>query len=436
VAGQIGKKENEVFKDLLSIDVIRGPDSTGIASLTKDGDTNVFKRALLPADLFTMAGCNAVFNSNYQNLALIGHNRWATKGKIKGYNAHPFEFDTLVGCHNGTLRNQHELVDHLQFDVDSENLFHSFEKVGVNETIKNVDGAFALVWASFEDKTMHFLRNDERSLYYTFSADNKKFFWASESWMLEGVLQRNGVEHLGVMSFSPNHHYTLHLPTGINKGFDEAFFMSEVEVYEPPKCQRYDHGGSKGHSYIGGSVNTKKQETNGKNESRERSTDKGDTKRTYQKGEVVTFRVARQTPTNGQRYIYGVDTDSPLDLAGDTCRFSIYLPAGSAIRNDMLENPDKWWEGVINGFKRHGDYVIQGNSVEEASPSEGDDCGFEEEEDTDLEREAYVKFIEGTDCAWCSSPLHPTEDNLIANSLTIFCPSCRKDPAVQQFLPK
>ena len=70
-------KHERAFKDLLIVDTVRGPHSTGIMAAPNKGDVEVFKRALLPPDLFTMYGCQKLFST--QNHALIGHNRWATK---------------------------------------------------------------------------------------------------------------------------------------------------------------------------------------------------------------------------------------------------------------------------------------------------------------------------------------------------------------------
>ncbi|MSE24831.1 hypothetical protein GKC32_10305, partial [Lactobacillus curvatus] len=71
---------------------------------------------------------------------LMGHNRWATKGKINERNAHPFEHDHIIGAHNGTLRNQHLLPNHLDFEVDSDNIFHAMSTIGVDATIAKTSG--------------------------------------------------------------------------------------------------------------------------------------------------------------------------------------------------------------------------------------------------------------------------------------------------------
>ena len=400
VAGEIGKKENAVFKDLLQIDVIRGPHSTGIAALTRGGHPKVFKRALLPNDLFAMKGCADMFNDFQLHQCLIGHNRWATVGKINAVNAHPFEFDTLVGVHNGTLRNKHRLIDHTQFDVDSENLFHSFEKVGVKDTIKNVEGAFALNWFTPEDKVVHFLRNDERPLFYTFAKDNKAMFWASERWMLDGVLTRHGVEFYEPAAFKQNEHYTLELPDNNCKTLDK-FFTEEVEIYTPPKrvnhfqksqdankrleeqlknqgvVNRHPNGKVKTHSSSNvssksGNVTTGTTTTNTGTNTEGAASKKRDcagtgceTKPSYQKGDIFLFRVPFQRPKDKQRYLLGVDSIGTADMSdGLSTQCRVYLPAGSVVRKEMLLDNTAWWEGVVNGTKKDGSVVIQGNSVE------------------------------------------------------------------------
>jgi len=169
------------------------------------------------------------------------------------------------------------------------------------------------------------------------------------------------------------------------------------------------------------------------------------TKPSYQKCDIFLFRVPFQRPKDKQRYLLGVDSIGTADMSdGLSTQCRVYLPAGSVVRKEMLLDNTAWWEGVVNGTKKDGSVVIQGNSVEAYVGDDDEDIdavydGFDvsgatSQEDDDWQ--AHVAIIKKTDCAWCSSPLKPEDANLIVNADTIFCPSCKRLEEVTQFLPQ
>ena len=186
VMGDIAWKDEKIFKELLIVDTVRGPHSTGVAAVKPQGGIGWCKHALLPQDLMNMK----IFTETMQgtNHALIGHNRYATKGKVTGFNAHPFDHGDIVGVHNGTLTNQRLLPDHEKFEVDSDNIIHSINEIGVDETIAKLQGAYALVWHDKVDNSINIIRKEERPLHFCWTEDHSKIWFASESWMLRGVL--------------------------------------------------------------------------------------------------------------------------------------------------------------------------------------------------------------------------------------------------------
>lgn len=188
-AGLITGKEETIFKQLLIIDSLRGDHSTGIASIDTTGDVEVVKEAGDPYQLLDTYKAEALWKRS--NRVLIGHNRYATQGKVNRRNAHPFEFENVVGVHNGTLHNKGALTDGWKFDVDSEALYHEIDKNGIEKAIKKARGAWALVYWDKVMERLCFLRNSERPLHYIFSEDNKTMFWASEAWMLTAILNRS-----------------------------------------------------------------------------------------------------------------------------------------------------------------------------------------------------------------------------------------------------
>lgn len=192
IAGKLEHKDEALIKKLLVLDYFRGPDSTGLASIRKNGDVKIAKIASHPLDLFDTKRFGLALQG-FQSIALIGHNRLATKGGVNNENAHPFQSGHIVGAHNGTLsRATWDKLEELageKTNVDSQAIFAAIAKVGIEEVIKvmkaseegktNLD-AYALVWADMEEGTLNFLRNKERSFWYCYQDNFERVIYASE----------------------------------------------------------------------------------------------------------------------------------------------------------------------------------------------------------------------------------------------------------------
>jgi hypothetical protein len=213
MAGQLTGAEEKLTNQLLIVDALRGVDSTGVAVVSRNGDVKIAKALGNPYELFNTKAYDRTFLG--MNSVVIGHNRWGTQGKINKTNAHPFEFDTLVGVHNGTLTSKHRLDSSMDFDVDSENLYHHIDKHGLHDAMTHLEGAWSLVWWDKLDSTLNFLRNSERPMWITKNESGSCMFWASEPWMLQGVLGRAGIKHQAITSTQEDMHYSFHVD---NKG--------------------------------------------------------------------------------------------------------------------------------------------------------------------------------------------------------------------------
>lgn len=238
IIGDIGYTEKRVFKDLLMLDYIRGPHSTGVAAIGSSGEFKVAKRVGSPAELFDTKSYDDALNPITLK-ALLGHNRYATKGKISSANAHPFEFSDVVGCHNGTLSSFTNLDDHLMFEVDSEALMNHVNNHGVNATLPLLRGAYALTIWDKRESAVTLARNNDRPLYYAFAADMETMFYASEEWMLEVALEKHSVAYTDIIEvkagytykFSPTGKYKEKLKATIRK-FD--MYVAPVVTYTKP----------------------------------------------------------------------------------------------------------------------------------------------------------------------------------------------------------
>src|SRR5690606_1181998 len=172
----------KAFEQLLLMDVIRGKHSTGVATVSKNSkEVVVAKKAVSSLDFVDMPCFRSALSG--VSSVIIGHNRYATVGKVNNNNAHPFEFENVVGVHNGTLNERYSLYNQSKFDTDSESFYSHVNQYGIEDAILNCRGAYCLVWYDKEAKTINFLRNKERPLYIAKVKDKDTVFWASEYWM-------------------------------------------------------------------------------------------------------------------------------------------------------------------------------------------------------------------------------------------------------------
>lgn len=120
---------------------------------------------------------------------VIGHCRHATVGKINTDNAHPYEFEHIIGAHNGTVMSLQNEADR-KGTTDSYLLYKMLNDEGIDETIKRVgSGAYALTWFDKRDNTLNLLRNDQRPLFLMTAPGT--VYWASEADFLNLVGSRS-----------------------------------------------------------------------------------------------------------------------------------------------------------------------------------------------------------------------------------------------------
>lgn len=374
VAGDLYNRDLDVFKNLLWIDTIRGWHNTGVASVGSNRKVDVCKVEGNPAFLF----CKKEFDDmmHPQQKVLIGHNRHATVGSTEQKNAHPFEFDGVVGVHNGTLDGRSSaFLDMKKFGTDSEALYEAINELGVEETIKEIEGAWALVYYNKVDDTLNFIRNSKRSLSYAISAGGKQIYWASEGWMLREILNRHGVvlAQAGIMSLREDRLVSFKLPNG-NAAFKEPT-VTEVKGYTRPFFRQHVGGGHPLGSMLekwgpedgpSAEKSDDKQSSKSKKESAKKSGDPSN---------VVVF------PSNDPY------TGGDVNIAGGT-ELRGYLPtkdvldrcyllgeragrAGRSVSSNPFEantpHSHAWLRGRHNGFKKSLDLAFNGNTSTQLS---------------------------------------------------------------------
>jgi predicted glutamine amidotransferase len=239
-AGNNSAAIQKAFRFMLLVDQIRGSHSTGIATVNKSNDVKLFKRAIHSTDFLDMKQTDKIIDSLGYN-AIIGHNRAATKGLINTVNSHPFDIGDIVLAHNGTLRNQGLLPDSKDFQVDSENICYSINKIGLEATLKLLAGAFALTFYDKSNKTVNLIRNDERDLYYCFvensavnSTDKNAIMWASEAWMLRVAAGKSGLTITNPVLLPVGKLLTLSYDTHYFGDIEKKVKFKDMELYVPP----------------------------------------------------------------------------------------------------------------------------------------------------------------------------------------------------------
>lgn len=194
VFGDISVRMEGLFEDLLILDVIRGPHSTGVAILKDEDKTpKVIKGVVYPNVLLESRDYQKA-TDGIVNLLMMGHNRFATRGKVTKKNAHPFKRGDITLCHNGTLWSTYTLGIKQKFETDSETLTESISTNGIADTWENVDGAATLTWWDRKDKSFNVITNGKRPFHFGRTADKKTLIWASENWMLRGACSRKNIK--------------------------------------------------------------------------------------------------------------------------------------------------------------------------------------------------------------------------------------------------
>lgn len=251
--GALGVTHERAFTDLLIVDAIRGPHSTGMASYSPaTKDINIAKEVGAPQEVIRSS--DYIKSMGKVNRLLLGHNRYATKGKINKENSHPFKHSHIVGAHNGTLSylGQKKLEDTSHtFDTDSEAIFWSISTRGFEETWKYLANptyeainAFALTWFDTQTNKFHIVRNDKRPLFYSYSEKNDALFWASESGALHWIMARNGISSGKVYVVNADTLYTWDICHAANETVSNPH-MTKLEIPEAIPTPTYNHNYSK-----------------------------------------------------------------------------------------------------------------------------------------------------------------------------------------------
>lgn len=429
MAGNILPVHEKAMRTLLILDTLRGEDSTGIVNIGKwkDAEVKIAKSIGDPFQLFDHKSYEHAMSGSQR--VIIGHNRAATSGAVSRNNAHPFNHDTIVGVHNGTLRNKHVLLDAKNYKVDSDNLYHHIEEKGLRDAMDIIDGAWALVWWDKVDHELNILRNKERPLWTCVTTDkdgNPNFdvvFFASEPWMLRVALSRHGIATDVPVEIDVDTHVRLPVNDGGKLGKPTLTPMAGTyKAYDNRNFQSSGYG------------------TTGNVHRLPLPTPITDVKPSEDK----TLSVTKKLVEESQQFVNSVDRKY---LNAKNVLFEVMEGKADKHGNEYLilyddfkpydeirvypRKDDEIWDFVggtvqanIKGFSQHdltpskGYYMVDPNSVEVLA----------------VETKTPPAINKNQTCDWCSDPLDPKKYNRVTTTGGCFCPGCAEEQDVKSMV--
>lgn len=242
--GGLFSSDDKPFFDMLLLNSLRGADSTGLMGIDpRKNLVDTVKAVGSPYDLVMWEASQRFMKrigSKYYGV--IGHGRAATVGSVKAQNAHPFKHGNITMVHNGTLRNYEALKKrhNIEFEVDSEAICYLINHLGINETIKEIEGAYAMVWYNLETKKVYILRNHERPLKYILGTKKNRLIFASEEHVaLAGILREYNPSYMKSQDFTAMKLYSFGFETNEIK-------FEEEDLYPLVRTPGYTHHYTRG----------------------------------------------------------------------------------------------------------------------------------------------------------------------------------------------
>lgn len=230
VAGKLLAKHEGIFADLLTICQLRGRHATGVVAVKTNNDVEFVKETGTPERILDSKEYDRKITAGL-NKVLIGHCRHATIGRHVRDNAHPFNYENVIGVHNGTLRDWRTKPIHptTDIEVDSDWLYATINEFGVEETIRELheQGAWALSYWNKTTHSLNFIRNKERPLFFAWNEAKDVMWWASEAWMLWAVERK---DTCAVLTEETNQ-WTVPLPVNTLWSFDVNITAQKEKVF-------------------------------------------------------------------------------------------------------------------------------------------------------------------------------------------------------------
>lgn len=227
-----------MFEQLLIGTSFRGPHSSGVGMVEWQNGNHSHLSFMKIAD----HAYNLVADGKYQDwlkpkmihaVAMIGHGRYATVGRVITSNAHPFMKGHILLAHNGGFNNHKELTKE-DFDVDSEHAAWLIEKKGAEWALKNLHGGYALSWFDSKEHKLNLIRNYSKPIWIAKEKNRAFWYYASERELIEFVLKRNNVQY--EQMFEPEEGMLVQWSPEEN---DDKLHLKKMELFSWPQQQQH-----------------------------------------------------------------------------------------------------------------------------------------------------------------------------------------------------
>lgn len=264
----VNKNHEDLLKELLTVDTLRGFDSTGIMYEDKE-NIYVCKKPMPGFDFVQLRDVKRIIQNAHKSRFIIGHNRAATVGGVSQATAHPFMFENVTGVHNGTLHGNYRNLVKSHQSVDSEYIFAALDEAkNAKSVIPQLQGSFMLCWYDIRDDKIHMIRNAQRPYSLGVVKGNRTIFGASEAGMLDWLGERNNVQFEQIYELTPDQEYVFDL-----SALDKPHIIKH-KTYVAPPAKTYQHPNYNGGNYQGKKPDPAKNRSTGAG----RNTNKSETK--------------------------------------------------------------------------------------------------------------------------------------------------------------
>lgn len=435
VAGNLINKYEKAFENLLVVDSIRGKHSTGVLAVASNtDDVTVSKMACNAIDFIDTKQYEKAL-SGFSRV-LLGHNRYATIGKVNNINAHPFEFSNVIGVHNGTLQERSDLYNQHLYDTDSESLYSHINRHGIEDALQNCAGAYALVWWDREQETLNFLRNKDRTLFIGFEDKTHNMIFASEAWMIYGAATRNGITvDPGKVFLLPED--TLYSFKVTNKGVDKPR-IKEVKG-RSPKVVTYTnrHYGLFAHSNHNHNHQwAKEAQKKSLGVNQNTNSKSSDHPLKGKKDVLVKVGMSVHTP-KGLGYFNCSTPEYKTADGKEQDKIRVYIT--NRVQKLDIKHGDYFFANLHNATTLDGFVTVDVNSISLVDSKVADKMA--KERSGDLFKDASGNFIPKAEwlekygkCDWCTDEVVPTGKHLLTKDGQSFCSTCMETSDVKEFI--